>query len=612
MDIQAFETRNIPIDKSESSIYKKSTEEFVEDLKRFDVISFDIFDTLIFRPFSDPTDLFFLIGNELNYMDFRRIRIQVENDARWDKFRKEESFEVNLKDIWCRMERETGISYKEGMEVEQKYEMKYCYANPFMLEVFKRLRAAGKRIVITSDMYLSREFLEKLLKEKGYEGYEELFVSCEIGKCKGNGELFDYVREKIGIDLSYAHVGDNQNSDIKMAKSHGFHAHYYPNVNRDTFLYRPYDISVIIGGAYRGMVDNRMHCGLYSYSKFYEYGYIYGGLFVLGYCSFIHDYCKKNEIDKVLFLARDGAILQKVYQMLYPEEETEYVYWSRLAASKLTAGYYKYDYIRKFILHKVNQGYTIQKILKTMELESLLGSLPKDLKRTDKLTDKNVDKLKAFLDKKWDKVLKCYEPQRQAAGIWYGKVVVGCKKVVAVDIGWAGSGAISLDCLFKKEWKLPCEVIGIVAGTNTAFNAEPDMSETFLLEGKLIPYLYSQTVNRDLWKKHDPNRDYNIYWELLTSSEQPSFRGFYPGKNGQDVELKFLEPEDNPEGIKEIQEGILQFAKDYKEHFGDLSYMMNISGRDAYAPMLVASSHEEKYLRELNKNFDLEIGVGKA
>lgn len=610
IDIQKFESKNIPIKKSESALYKKNPSELIRKLENFDIISFDIFDTLIFRPFSDPTDLFFLIGSELNYMDFRRIRIQVENDARWEKFRKEESFEVTLEDIWRRMEKETGIPYEKGYQLEMQYEEKYCYANPFMLQVFRELVKRGKRVVITSDMYLPKEFLQKLLEKNGYNEFKQLFVSCEIGKCKGNGELFAYIKEKYGKSLRYAHVGDNTRSDVEMAEKEGFKAFYYPNVNKDTFLYRPYDMSVIVGGAYRGMVHNRLHCGLYSYSKFYEYGYVYGGLFVLGYCNFIHDYCKKNSVDKVLFLARDGAILQKAYKLLYPEEQTEYVYWSRLVSSKLTAGYYKYDYLRKFLMHKINQNISLEKIFHVMEIDSLLRKLPKELKKSDKLTDQNVQKVKEFLTENWDEVLKCYRTQREAAGKWYRNIVGDSKKVVAVDIGWAGSGAISLDCLFREEWKIPCEVIGIVAGTNTAYNFEPDMSETFLLKGNLVSYLYSQGHNRDLWKKHDPNKDYNLYWELLTSSAEPSFKGFYKKEGSEEIRLEFLKPEKNQEGILEIQKGILDFVKDYQEHFSDVAYLMNISGRDAYAPMLVAASHEEAYLQEINKSFDLAIGVG--
>lgn len=85
------------------------------------------------------------------------------------------------------------------------------------------------------------------------------------------------------------HVGDNPVSDVKNAKKHGFEVFYYPNVNRNALLYRAYDMSAVVGGAYRGIVNNKLYNGTEQLSMEYEYGYIYGGLFVLGYCNlFIH------------------------------------------------------------------------------------------------------------------------------------------------------------------------------------------------------------------------------------------------------------------------------------------------------------------------------------
>ena len=56
---KTYENKKLSIELPESALFKhKSTEEMLEMLSPFDVISFDIFDTLIFRPFSAPTDLF--------------------------------------------------------------------------------------------------------------------------------------------------------------------------------------------------------------------------------------------------------------------------------------------------------------------------------------------------------------------------------------------------------------------------------------------------------------------------------------------------------------------------------------------------------------------------
>lgn len=582
---------------------KYDINEFADKLKNFDVISFDIFDTLIFRPFSEPADLFFYVGNELGVMDFKRIREEMEYKARLIENEKSGSYEITLEDIYGLMEKETGIDGAGAMEIEKMAELKFCYANPFMKQVYDILRRAGKRIVITSDMYLDSDFLIKLLDSCGYSGFEKLFVSCEYKKNKYEGKLYEVVKEYIGDCGRTAHVGDNPVSDVKMAKKAGFESFCYGNVNKNTLLYRSYDMSPVVGGAYRGIVNNKLYCGLFSNAPEYEFGYVYGGIFVYGYCNFINRYCKNNNIDKVLFLSRDGDILRQAYNIIYDCADTEYVYWSRRAATKLMAAFNRYDYFRRFLYHKVNSGITVGQALEAMELEDMAAGLPVD----EKLNENNVKTIKEYLQHNWDKVVKHYEMQQKGASEYYRNVLDNSKKAAAVDIGWAGSGAYSLDYLSRNVWNLGCQVIGIIAGTNTVHNAEPDASETFLRTGKIVSYMYSQEHNRDLLKKHNPNKDYNIFWELLLSSPTKQFTGFGYDENG--VVLNFGKEDDNVEGIKRIQQGILDFVKDYKARFGGIDLYNNISGRDAYAPMLAASSDKERYLKNIEKLFNLDVNV---
>lgn len=623
-----------------------SVDEYIDRLKNYDIISFDIFDTLIFRPFALPTDLFFLLGETFDHMDFKNIRIQAEWDARVKCKAQNGHMEVGLKSIWENLEKETGISAREGMEREQETELRLCYANPFMLEVWNRLQSMNKQMIIVSDMYLPKECIITLLENAGYMGAKKIYVSNAYHKSKAEGGLYrEVIKEWCNTDIeavriksgnvlsgkerkqcanagylnangfSMVHIGDNPHSDKQMAKKCGIDVLPYPNISKNTLLYRPMDMSSIVGSAYRAIVSSHLYNGLHSYGMEYEYGFIYGGLFVVGYCSFIHEYYKREGLDKLLFLSRDGDILKQAYDFLYPEDSSEYVYWSRKAAVKLMAGEDKHDYFRRFLYHKVNQNYTIAQILYSMELDDLAEQLT-DWK--DKLTDKNVQKLRQFLEAKWERVLAAYASQMTAAEKYYAQVLAGCGRVAAVDIGWAGSGAMALSHLVEKVWKLPCQMSGIVAGTNTVYNAEPDASEIFLQTGKLTAYLYSQSHNRDLLKKHDPNRDYNIFWELLLASPTPKFSGFYEGRmtgevskyiEESDITLIFGREDNNQEGIREIQRGILDFVYEYQNHFKDFPYMFHISGRDAYAPMLVAASHKERYLKAIEKRFGIEKNI---
>lgn len=584
-----YENKKLNSKTSESAEQKRDTpQELVKKLAQYDVISFDVFDTLVFRPFSEPGDLFHMVGQKLGYMEFARIRMEIEEKSRNKKQKQQGNREINLEDIWNMMEEETGISKDLGIQTEWTCEKAYCFGNPYMLEVVLGLQKLGKKMIVISDMYLGEKYIQDLLKSCGYPEFFSYFVSCDYEESKNQGKLYDIVKQKIGEKLTYIHVGDNKESDVKQAKQRRFDAYYYPNVNQLGRKYRAEDMSAVIGSMYRGLVDAHLHCGISSYSKAYEFGFVYGGLFVLGYCKWIHDWVKKNGVDKILFLARDGDILSKVYSKIYPHEQENqkwnYVYWSRLAAVKMSANYYKYDYFRRFLYHKVNQNYTMKQIFASMELEDMLSNMTEFAEDTV-LTDKNVETVKEFLQKNWNEVLNHYKEQIAAGKEYYEPILRGCKRAVAVDVGWAGSGAIALNYIVNHIWNLDCEIVGLIAGSNSIHSHEPDASQGFFYEQKLDSYMFSQTKNRDIWKIHNPGKGHNVIVELLLCSDYPSFRGFTSKKE----KYRFCE-KNNEINVQEVQKGILDFAEIFQKRIGTIP---QISGRDAFAPIELLYRNQE-------------------
>lgn len=608
--ISYYEEKNIPFYKKSESLRAAKNhlniEEYITQLKQYDIISFDVFDTLIFRPFSEPADLFYLLGEKLDYMDMKHIRTEAEEEARKISLKKRHHNEITLDEIWQHMENKTGIPAEKGIEDEIKLELYFCFANPFMKQVYDRLTQMNKKVIAVSDMYLEKKLIKKILDKNGYKEVSEIYVSCEYGKSKSNGELYKLILEN-EKNSTIIHVGDNIFSDIKMAKKNGIMTAHYPNINNLGKKYRPYDMSYIVGSAYRGLVNSHILNGIKIYTPEYEYGFVYGGLFALGYCNFIHEYVVKNNIDKILFLSRDGDSLKRIYDNVF-NDNTEYFHWSRKAAVKLMARFDKYDYFRRFLYHNINTGKTILEILRSMEVTDIEKSWNERLKPDEKLTEKNVNELKIIIEKNWNIVLEAYTEQDNATKEYVRNTLKNCKKVCVVDIGWAGSGAMSLRNIVK-GYGINCEIIGIIAGTNTMHNIEPDTSEAFLQSGKLVSYMYSQSHNRDILKKHDLNRGYNLYWELLLSSNQKHFIGYYPETETNEIQLKFDEQDRNMEGIMQIQQGIFDFVQIYMKHFGNIPYMLNISGRDAYSSMLAASGKKEKYLREMLKKFDINGSI---
>ncbi len=606
-----FERKVLPYSGSESDVLAPdSAEEFAKTLSAYDTISFDVFDTLVFRPFSSPADLFFPIGDRLEYPDFKRIRQEMEQKARGKKYKSEKHREICLEEIYDLLEQEAGIDPESGMQLEMDIEQEMCYANPYLKEVVEHLQRMGKRLIITSDMYLSEKFICQLLEHCGYDAFDAVYVSCEYGKSKSDGNMYDLVKEKES-EAGYkteklAHVGDNRVADAENAKQHGFEPFLYPNINTTGAGYRAEEMSVITGSVYRGIVNAHLHNGSKQYSIEYEYGYVYGGLFVTGYCQWIHEYVHRNGIEKILFLARDGDVLSQAYHILFPDEDDswEYVYWSRLAALKLTADHYKYDYYRRFLHHKINQDYTMKEIFTSMELDDMLEDFCKktELKSESHLTNRNEDDVREYLNDNWDQILAHYQEQVEAGKHYYQKALEGCKNAVAVDIGWAGSGAITLRYMVRDVWNLDCEIKGLIAGSNTMHNAEPDMSETFLKNGTLTSFFYSQEHNRDLWKYHDAAKGHNLYWEMLLDAPEGSLIGFYLDKNNE-VEIRQGKLPVDVKGVRKIQEGILDFVNQWDSLPGSLKRLIHISGRDAYAPMLIifhpSNSDYRKQLEEM-------------
>lgn len=199
-----------------------SAEETTEILCKADIISFDIFDTLIFRRIT-PKQIFEKVGEALGIKDFADIRTDCESKARKEKN------EPCLNDIYRIAVKEAKLTdekAEEAMKAECDAEFSACYSNPFMLDVYNKVISKGKTVIITTDMYFSESVISKLLYDNGFCGFEKLFVSCKYGCGKADGKLYEVIKSEYG-DKKIVHIGDNYMSDVLMAENVGVEAVYY-------------------------------------------------------------------------------------------------------------------------------------------------------------------------------------------------------------------------------------------------------------------------------------------------------------------------------------------------------------------------------------------------
>lgn len=584
---------------------------FVLDLMKYDVISFDIFDTLLFRPFANPVDLFHLVGKRLNYpaifTGYTKARREAEREARDELEKKLGIREVNIYEIYEQMERKIGISAEAGIRAEVETEKDYLFPNPYMQIVFQILRAQGKKIILTSDMYLPGEIMEKLLQTCGYEGYEKLYVSCDYRCNKSSGELFrrvlqDYPEKKI------VHVGDNPTADIEGAKKVGIETRYYKNVNEIGKQYRAEWMSNLTGSAYSGLINAYLHNGLNQFPFFYEYGFVYGGIYVFGFCNWIQKKAKSEGIEKIIFLSRDGDIYQKVYNKFYGDIENEYIYWSRFANMKYMIEIQQDAFIERVIKQKAMGTLDV-------ELSSILNtfSIPlseEDLKMYGLYFNTIVRKetmpaIQKCFQEHWDKIVVAYDKEKQLV-IKEVKTLLGDAKTVAIiDVGWTASGPIGFKTFVEKYVTQNCTMKCWMAGGAGSYGTS-DYVLPFYMEECVDAYLFSPRHNRRNEQVHVSENvavTNNAVFELFTQTQYPSFRG-RTNEGGYEFDIPETE---NFEKIGQVHKGILDFCDLYWKTYQKDPYFYNISGFDAYRPFTLLAFHKSYF----EKNFlDIINGYG--
>jgi SAM-dependent methyltransferase/FMN phosphatase YigB (HAD superfamily) len=165
------------------------------------VVSFDFFDTLICRTCADPSDLFVEVGRrlsangllvrEITPMEFHSARTAADERARKNARKQGRFPEIKLADIYAELKNVVN-NVTAASAVEFEVERAYCHINPAMLSLLQHVKSLGYAVAMISDTYFTMAQLKQLLRENGCapDEFDAFFVSCERGKAKWNGQLY--------------------------------------------------------------------------------------------------------------------------------------------------------------------------------------------------------------------------------------------------------------------------------------------------------------------------------------------------------------------------------------------------------------------------------------
>lgn len=334
----------------------KCKQKLLEQIRKADIISFDIFDTLLLRPFVHPFDVFGYLEYFYELDGYKNARIVAETLARQHYTEKQEITIDNIYEF-------VPENFQFIKQSEIEFEANILFANSEMLEIFNYAKEQNKIIIITSDMYLPKNMLEQTLKKNGFTGYHKIFISSDIGYRKSDGKLFEYIKKYLP-SKNILHIGDNCYSDVKVPRQLGLKAFHYPSVTNSFFQQN---------NQYQKIYDHANNCiislviGLYiirqhnhKESSYWQYlGYSLGGLFVYAYTKFIVNTLQKEKASDVLFIARDGYVLNKAFELLISTTsiKNHYVYAPRFVRIiGLQQGLNNADYY-SFFLHQITSLY---------------------------------------------------------------------------------------------------------------------------------------------------------------------------------------------------------------------------------------------------------------
>ncbi|MCO6509003.1 MAG: hypothetical protein J6578_09505 [Snodgrassella sp.] len=303
-------------------------------IDKHEIISFDIFDTLLLRIYAKPTDLFLHIEKLYSIPGFSKARIAAESNARMHNTKEE----ITLDDIY----KELPDYFRSYKSKEIELEIASLKVNNEIYCAYKYALEKKKKVIITSDMYLPKDVLINVLAKNGYHEYDQFYLSNDISFTKHSGALYEYILKQLNISNPQLllHIGDNFHVDYEKAIEKKLHAYHYKSALEQLFennirckIYYKQNENSIGASIILGLLayNNLKHQN--NYWK--NFGYNYAGPTIFSYAYWLKKSFEKDNIDDALFVARDGYSLKKVFALINTNNKvrTSYIYAPRVLST---------------------------------------------------------------------------------------------------------------------------------------------------------------------------------------------------------------------------------------------------------------------------------------
>ena len=319
-------------------------ENLIQQIRNVEVVSFDLFDTLIARNILWFEDLVEIIEQKLHnkgvdIRDFVQKRISLEKKLSCGRSPKlEEIYAELLKDLNVE-----DFNAFELAELEYRTDCELICPRKDMIGLIHQIKKLGKSVYITTDSYYTKQQIEFLLKQNGIDEIDGVIVSCEYDT-KKTEKLFEKLIEAAGTSR-IIHIGDDIASDIESAMAWGLKSfHIY---NTEELLDKVGGLGLISDNM---NLSDRIRIGMFKTRLFNspfqfedsekkitvkdveDLGYLFIAPIILDFVEWFSEQIDKYKLKNIWLSARDGYLIQKVFALMFPDTKSDYFLTSRISA----------------------------------------------------------------------------------------------------------------------------------------------------------------------------------------------------------------------------------------------------------------------------------------
>lgn len=576
-----------------------------------ELVSFDIFDTLVMRKTARPVDVFEAVGKQLAIEDkislsayeFAHYRYQAEKNAR----KKSLAQEICFEQIYANLEFDD-LLLKTIQDLEITKEKDLSFINHQILMLIETLMKKNIRVVFVSDIYFSQSDIRNIFFYKhSFLNNIPLYSSCDFGVTKQSGDLFKMVSEKESVDFcNWLHIGDNFESDVKSARLYGIHAIAYGNteyfqkitaIERIKYNFKPSYQAIRSLCSYPPKTNLAEH-------DFYTFGAIVWGPVLLSFSDWVINKLLKNNISTLVCIMREGELFSKVIKQRIKQRNINNLDSKVLFASRQSTFLASLDikdalWIDKLIHSSYERrGYLLDNLLNDLEiipdpvLSSYVNNKMSELSNLYHSGDTVLNYLKSVLNKNQNTLeIKITNEKKILSRFFRQSIDENIANCALLDLGGGGTILYQLEKALEQKSRL-----------NLLFYATPRIYR-YINTTLFVSFLGTVKNNDEILVKL--NRSFEVIEPLLTGTQGSTLKYL---EEGQQIKPFLGAPvTGNALSVESFCSGVSFFI----EQFDKYDYQ-TIAANDAYKILLrfinIPTETESNLYRNLyhQDNFGVE------